>query len=165
MGDCGPNYRGSAEVRPPEHGAGAELSGPRGAGYQRAIARKKDSQPGWVGGWGVGSGLGGAHEQGGRSRAGRQGKSGAGEGRAEKEAREPPTPLRKSVGWGAEWTRMREESMSVWEEKGQESSPCAGPGRAVRGWSARGRGARARHSGARGRGPSRNSAREEGRTS
>lgn len=40
----------SAEVLPAEHGAGAELSGPRGAGYQRAIARKKDSQPG--GGWG-----------------------------------------------------------------------------------------------------------------
>ena len=44
-------------------------------------------------------------------------------GRAEKEARGPPTRLRESVGWGAEWTRMRGESMSVWEEEEQESSP------------------------------------------
>ena len=70
-----------------------------------------------------GSGLAGAHERGGRGRAVRQGKSGAAEGRAEKEARGPPTRLRKSVGWGAEWTRMRGESMSVWEEEEQESSP------------------------------------------
>ncbi|XDA82772.1 hypothetical protein R6Z07F_012683 [Ovis aries] len=116
VGDCGPNYtRVRRGALPRSTGRGRSSQGLGEPGTSVPSQGRKTAS--LVGSGGSVLDLEGRTSKGDGVARDARGKSGAGEGRAEKGAREPPTPLRKSVGWGTERTRMREESMSVWEEK------------------------------------------------